>query len=255
MGSTVKRFLVAAALALSGLMFYAQPASATWNLVAKCGDPSGSPSCASGINTTGATLLVAVNGTNSGGATSCPTAGSPSAGTWTAILVKTGGGFGGDYTLCYINNPTGTGAGQTFACNGTLCGIALVAYSGNDTSSPLDQSCSGTANNPTTCASALTPSVAASLVVAATGGPASPSPVISPGTMSVQIAIPGAGGVTYGATIGDEAPVTAARTPGYADGAGNAQGVIMVAIFKPAAGGGATSHPCSALRLLGVGCH
>ena len=61
-------------------LLWVTPAQAAISLVAKCGDPSGSPSCGAGINTSGATLLVAVNGTNSA---ACPTNGTE--GNWVSI--------------------------------------------------------------------------------------------------------------------------------------------------------------------------
>lgn len=244
-----RRSSLAALLVVGSWLLLATPASA-WSLIAKCGDPGGSPSCGSGIDTTGATLLVSVNGTN---AAQCPGSGSPSAGSWTSITNVTGGGFSGTYSLCYINNPTGTGAGQTFACGGTLCGIALLAYSGNDTSGPLDgtQFCNNNNNNPSICASALTPSVASSMLVDGSGGPS--ATVTFGSSATKQIEITGAGGVTYGAVIGD-LTISAASTPSVDNGAHDT-GVILGAIFKPSGGGGGATPKCgSGMLLRGAGC-
>lgn len=236
---------------LLGLLLWAQPASAAITLLATCGDPSASPgpACSGGINTSGATLLVAINGTNGA---SCPT--DSGSNTWTNVVSITGGEFSGTYSLCYVNAPSGTGAGHTFTCGGTLCGVSVTAYSGTTTTSPLDVSCSGNSGSPTTCSGAVTPANNGSLIVSGTGGPFS-APQTVDSSLTIRNEVQGAGGVSYGASIADRVQATAASiNPGWNDAATLGTGVNVTAVFKPAAGGGATSHPCSALRLLGVGC-
>jgi hypothetical protein len=222
------------------------------SLLSKCGDPSGSPgpTCGgSGVGTSTATLLTAVNGTNSA---TCPT--DSQGNSWTNAVNITGGGFAGTYSLCYVNNPS-TSATHTFTCGGTLCGVTVNAYSGTNTATPTDGTCSGNAGGSATqCSSALATTANGDLIVSGTGGPIGSPPPTVDSSLTRQNFVQGTGGVSYGATIADFVqPSSGSINPGWSDGA-SGTGVNVTAAFKAAAGGGATSHPCASLRLMGVGC-
>lgn len=231
------------------LLVQAWPASAAITLLATCGSPGGATVCSgSGISTTGATLLVAVNGTN---AASCPT--DSQSNTWTAITNASGGGFGGTSQICYVNNPSTSGS-HTFTCAGALCGVTVGAYSGTDTSGPLDTFCAAGANK---CAASVTPANSGSLIVAGTGGPFTAPLAIDSG-LTIQQQVPGAGGVSYGSDFADLIQgAAAAIQPAWSDATGpGGIGIALVAVFKPGGGGGGSPVPkCSGgLLLRGVGC-
>jgi hypothetical protein len=239
-GETVTRFSKSIAALLLGLLLWARPASAAIALVSSCNDPGGSPSCGSGVDTTGATLLIAVNGTNSA---TCPT--DSGLNTWTQIVNRTGGGFGGTYTLCYVNNPSGTGAGHTFTCGGTLCGVTVGAYSGTDTAGPLDTSCGNTGGSPLGCAASVTPANNGSLIIAGTGGPISAGGTLSIDSgLTIQKQVQGTGGVSYGADFADLVQSTAAAIQPKWDDSAHDVGVVLVAVFKPGGGAPPASTPC-----------
>lgn len=231
---------------------WAVPAESAIALVSTCGDPSATPgpTCAgSGISTTGATLFVATNGTNSA---TCPT--DSQSNSWTQIVNFTGGGFGGTYTLCYVNSPTTSGT-HTFTCGGTLCGVAVAAYSGTDTGGPLDTSCSGTTDNGgySSCAASVTPANNNSLIVSGSGGPYAGTLAVNAG-LTIQNAVVGAGGVTYGADIADLVQgAAAAIRPGWRDNNITTLGGSLVAVFKEGGGGGGCTAPAGQLLLIGVG--
>lgn len=200
------------------------------------------------IDTTGATLLIAVN--NAGG-TAAPT---DSAGnTWTAIDAVAGGSFGGTAALYYVNNPSTSGT-HTFTSTGGFSAVAVLAVSGTDTSSPLDTSVKAVAASP----GSITPAGAGELfVVAAQYGNNTAGFTISDPNYAgwlVQDNISGNGGVTYGALIGwVVAGASAAATPTWSGG--GTPGDIMAA-FKAGAGGGgggATAVSTGGLTTLGIG--
>lgn len=227
--------------------FLVQPAYATISLLSACGAPGGSPDCTStGIDTTGATLLVLVNGTNTN---TCSITETGASNTWTPVVNVTGGGFSGTYTLCYVENPN-TSSTHKFTCAGTLCGIVVGAYSGTLTSGALDTSCSGNSSNPSKCAASLTAANDGSLFYAGMGGPYVDPLTLT--TLTIQEKINGVGGVSYGADFGDYVQPTIASLQPQWDDAVHGTGVMLLAIFKPSAGGGGSTLP--PMRLLqGVG--
>jgi hypothetical protein len=194
------------------------------------------------MDTTGATLLVAANDAGSAGA---PT--DSASNTWTAIDNITGGSFGGNVALYYVNNPT-TSATHTFTSAGGLSAVFVVAASGTNTSGPLETSTKSTANQP----GSITPATDGSLLVV----------VLQPGgdaitginsSFVLQDTIAGTGGVTYGGGLATLIQGTAAAVnPTWTVNAGGSGGDIM-ASFKPAAGGGGTATIASpSLPLTGV---
>jgi hypothetical protein len=87
----------------------------------------------SAIDTTGATLLVAWDGSAT---PSAPT--DSKSNSWTGLGVSVGAsGFGGFAQAFYVANPT-VGSGHTFTSTSSFSGLSIAAFSGVTTSSPFD---------------------------------------------------------------------------------------------------------------------
>lgn len=182
------------------------------------------------VNTTGATLFVAVNGAASA---QVPTDNQTN--TWTAVVNASGGGFGGNAQLSYVNNPT-TSASHTFTSTGALSGLCVAWYSGTATSSPLDVSSSASTQQ----AGSITPTGNNYLIVAGSGGPYT-APLTIDLSFTIEDTINGVGGVSYGANLADLIQGTAAAVNPKWDDGGHAIGIALIASFKAATGGSATN--------------
>jgi hypothetical protein len=193
------------------------------------------------LNTVGASLLVGVNSTN---ATSAPVDNTYGL-TWTQVpsCQASGGGFGGTSSLWYINNPASTNAAHSFKGSGSLCGCAILSFSGTDTSTPVDNHAEAASNQ----AGSRTPSNAGSLIVCATGGPWTGVLTVTDSQL-LQEQFVGAGGVTYGVAISYVIQGAATATnPAWMDnnGVGPAAdiGIALMGIFNPSTGGGGGGKP------------
>lgn len=195
----------------------------------------GSVSIANGtsapVDTTGATLFVAVNGTN---AVTAPSD-SQANGWGSTDCSAAGGGFGGTAAIFHVNAPT-TSPVHTFTGGGLLNGLCVSWYSGTDLTTPLVTANAASAAS----AASVTPGVDGSLIVCGTGGPYTPPLAIDAG-LTIRQAINGLGGVSYGADLADLIQGTAAAIdPTWSSGATFEIGIACIAVFAPAAGGGPT---------------
>lgn len=237
---------------LLGLLLWASPVSAAIALVANVagqttGSCSGGDITTSSINTTGATLLVALAVTNS--AATAPT--DSNANSWVQVTAQTNAIFSQVY---YVKNPT-VGAGHTFSLsNVQLCaGLAVVAFSGTDTAANVDQSASANnAGSSTIQAGSITPTVNDEVVVAAIAGNGSTFSIN--GVYITTNLLNFVSGTAYAVGLAYSVQTTATATNPTWTLTGNTINHAHIASFKASAGGGATSHPCGARRLLGVGC-
>lgn len=240
----MKRVLSALVVAL---LLWAQPAAAAFALVSHV-SVIGTGSSA-GINTTGASLLVAICShdlTSNGAPTDSKT------NTWTALTLRTAS-FSGQAQSWYVVNPV-VGSGHTFACsNGPVSGSAYAAFSGADTVTPFDAETGANSQASVAHAGALTPANANSLVVVMTGGGTFVTQSVD-GGFTITDAVDLVGGTTYSFGIAYLVQTSAASAnPGWTD-SGTDVGIELAA-FK-SSGGAAPSGPAPCLlRLLGVGCH
>lgn len=187
----------------------------------------------SGINTTGADLIVvALEYQKSAGANISDSKGN----TWTQLTKYEETSSNSAVVFYYCSNPT-VGSGHTFTTTSHFCGVGIVAVSGSRTATtPKDQetgSTGGTSSNPQGPGS-ITPSVDGCLVVAsfyqATTGsaPSLPSGYTSVGTWATGTAF--LGGVAY------QIQSTATATnPGWGPGNVGATYATNVVSFMPPA--------------------
>jgi len=128
----------------------------------KSGTNSGGTT-SSGIDTSGADLLVMVVGHYAGAST--PAVSDSKGNTWTALTAYT---EAGDITVTvfYAKNAT-VGSGHTFTVSGANCyaGICVGAFSGSNTTAPFDAVTGSNGNNSTSNPGSLTPSEANCLVI------------------------------------------------------------------------------------------
>lgn len=217
------------------------------------------------ITTTGATILVAIlnvfNGVLAMGTVTDLTAGCASpCNTWTKLTSHFSNGGNVEAAIFYVVNPT-VGTGHSFtggAGASTYPALCVAAFSGIATSTPFDSQ-NGADN---IAANTAQPG---SLAVSTTGDlyisgaeyldATSVSTVNSSFTLQENQASDAT--VTHvGCSLAYLISTsTSAVNPTFtAVAGGGIRTSALIATFKAGAGGGATSHPCSALRLLGVGC-
>src|SRR5437588_3444480 len=113
------------------------------------------------IDTTGANLLILILADNSGASTISDS----KSNTWATAVGPTT--VGPDSRIFYVKNPTvGTSHTFTATCTGLSPHICVLAFSGADTTSPLDQTnLHSIAGGTTIQPNSITPSVANCLVV------------------------------------------------------------------------------------------
>lgn len=193
----------------------------------------GSGGTSTGINTTGADLIVvALEYRKASGSNLSDSKGN----VWTALTDYQEASSNSAVRMYYCSNPT-VGSGHTFTTTSTFSGIGVVAVSGSRTAtSPFDQqngSTGGTSSNPQGPGS-ITPSVNGCLVVtgfyqATTGSaPSLPSGYNLVGTWPTATAF--LGGVAY--VIQTTATAT---NPGWGPGNVGATYATNVASFMPPA--------------------
>lgn len=195
-----------------------------------------------GVNTTGATLLVTLV------SSATVTVGSRTdldslTNTWTLIgAIRTGGPFGQQCALYYVNGSPSVGSGHTFNDTAeTTPYIGMLAFSGTATSSALDQVTGAAAQTSPAHAGSLTPSANNAVVVFGGGGYATTQSM--DGGFTLQEHGDGAAGVNYSGALGYLIQTTAAAAnPGLTSSpnVGDATGVTL-ASFLAAGGGGSTN--------------
>lgn len=113
----------------------------------------------SAIDTTGATLLVAVC---SGFIGSTPNLTDSKSNTWTGLTIRGGGSL---VKIYYVANPT-VGTNHTFDPSGTNPSCTVAAFSGVVTTSPFDQENGNTGSGGSVSTGSVTPSEDNELVIA-----------------------------------------------------------------------------------------
>lgn len=193
------------------------------------------------VDSTGATLLTATFG-----GFPSPAAGTDSMGnTWTTAVTAT------TFWLSYIqycNNPT-VGSGHTFNGSGTYTDFQFAAWSGTDTTSPLDVVNHKNGNAGSLQPGLVTPAVPASLILSHIIYDAGyGATTIDSGFTMIDTGDGGGlGGGAYGGAY--LFPDTAAVNPTWGNG-GSGNWVTTIAVFKAAA---ATAVSGKKLPILGTG--
>ena len=250
------------ALLVGGFLLCAQPASAAIAFVQSANNENNG-GCGTTLskaftsNTTagnfiavatafyGGTSVSSVSDTHNTYTSSGTAASFPSDGAWQIAIYYAKNIAGGAETITI-----------TYAASTTYCGMAILEFSGVHATAPTDvYDTTGTGAGSTTdwTTASFSSAVNDEVALAVSGnnnGGAGPYTAGSGYTLT-DTYIGSRSSIEYkiasGALSGEVAHLTATNTV--------AQSWIMVAVtFRPAAGGGATSHPCSSRRLLGVGC-
>ena len=209
-----------------------------WSLVANPSKSSAGPTfTTSGVNTTGADLLIVF--ITSGSTT--PSLSDSFSNTWTLIASITGS-HGLSY-LYYCSAPT-VGAGHTFTTDKTNFGtITVQAWSGS-AASPLDQFSSfGTSTTTTVQPGSITPLSNNELIICGSfsGLVAIAEPTVDSGfTIPAGSGFAGVPGTNYGgeALAYLEQTSAAAVNPTWTYASNTGDGQAIIASFKGAAGGG-----------------
>lgn len=194
----------------------------------------------SAIDTTGATLLVALISKYDAQSSTPPT--DSKSNTWTALTSYWAGALNEtECRLYYVANPT-VGTGHTFTCpSGNQPALVVAAFSGVSTVSPVDQQNGfGPANASTIQPGSVTPAEDDELVVSGCAQYSSAS--MSASGMTVANTVPDNGGVNIGTAMAYVVQTTAtAINPTWSTGFSRCKAVI--ASFKAAAGGGGGGNP------------
>lgn len=247
----MKRFVSVLVVALT---LWAQPAAAAIALVA-CSSYASAGACAGGCagvanqNSTGANFLIASIGDITGYGTS--TIADSNSNTWVPLSSSDNSGY--KNRLFYTsNNPATVGSGHTFTVGGNnYVSIAVCSFSGVDTTGPYDSGAgeTGCATTGTCQTGSLTPTSDGSLFVSGVVAEETLPTIDSSFTMPTNYEAHNALSVAIGYFL----PSAGAKNPTWT----RVGRVIAarLAVFKASGGGPSpTSHPCAALRLLGVGC-
>lgn len=184
------------------------------------------------IDTTGATLLVAMLAMNFAGE-SAPT--DSLANTWVA-LTGVNGGSSSRARLYYVAGPT-TGGSHTFTSTSTALGMVVAAFAGTLTSSVFEAEVGATAESTTVQPGSLTPSASGALVVSGLSyycGGSAPSISVDSGYSIVDTVADT--GVNYGSSLGYIIETTAvAQNPTWTVGTSGSLNALG-AVFKAASG-------------------
>lgn len=207
----------------------------------------GSTSTTAGINTTGADLImVCVGGLVPASGTLTDSKGN----TWQALTVF--GSVNNKSRWYYAINPT-VGAAHTFTFTNSsaFCSLAVLAFSGADTTAPFDQENGASASSVTSHQpGSVTPTVNDEVLVATLSFDASNTiSVNSSFTISDQVDL----GTCYGIAAAYKIQTSAgAENPTFSWGS-SATVSAAIATFKAAAGGGQTAEvPVGLIEFLGV---
>lgn len=205
----------------------------TWNLVAS----TKTNGTSSGIDTTGANLLVAVLSSAQVGYNISDSVGGHS-NTWTALATYNDPS-GSQTTILYVENPPYVGSGHTFATTSAFPGLYITAWSGAATTSVLDQTngSTGTVTQP----GSITPTNAGELIICGLSGNLSGTVTID-SSYTITGQYPLTGGVCYGGALAyliQGSPT--ATNPTWSQG-----GATGIASFV--AGGGGGGGPAAGTR-------
>jgi hypothetical protein len=221
-------------------------------LVAETDDEGGSGGATlSAIDTTGASLLIAVLSCWAGGVSAATVPTDSKSNTWTALTAR--GGAAAWTRIFYSVNPSvGTGHTMTWSDASSFPVQYFAAFSGVDTSSPFDQQNGATGNAPLSTG-AVVPSTDGQLIITgfswdgSSGGITGPSGYTALGSYEYE-----SGGSNEGAWAGYLIQTTAASTNpelGLVNGRASAG---AVATFKAAGGGGGRTTKNTRSHPLGI---
>lgn len=205
---------------------------------AAAGSTDGNAATTSGIDTTGANLLVvAVTYYVLGGTVSV----SDSKGnTWTQAAEDGGNNATGHATLFYSKNPS-VGSGHTFTVTSTggFPGICAAAFSGADTAAPFDQqSAFGSGGASSIQPGSVTPSEDNELLVTAVSKAAAGVTASVDGGFSETDEFDLVGGQHFGLAMAYLVQTSAAAANPTWTLSGSASTAAAIATFKAGAGGG-----------------
>jgi hypothetical protein len=216
-------------------------------LISSTSASGGAGGTSASIDTTGATLLVAVGVADSG----TPSISDSKGNTWTP-LTQVGGGFP-TYHRCrlyYVQNPT-VGTGHTFTVSGTNASACFAAHGTLVTSGVFDAE-AGAQRLGVSAATGGSVGAASRLVITGLGNESgSVTPSISTSGFSLDINEPHVGGVSYGTALGHKY-VSAAEDPSWSLG-GTFDVNVVNASFVVSGGGGGGSVTARNFRLPLVG--
>lgn len=196
------------------------------------------------VNTTGATLLVAIGVADSGTPSITDSLGN----TWTALTVI-GGSFPTFHRarIYYVENPV-VGASHNFTCSGTNASACFAAHDAATVPTSFDAQ-AGAQNLGVTAATGGSIGAANRLLITGLGAEsASVSASISTAGFSLDESHPHVGGVSYGSYIGHKY-VSAAEDPSWSLG-GTFDVNVCNATFIVSGGGGG---PVTAYPVIGDG--
>ncbi len=192
-----------------------------------------------GVDTSGAnTCFISVGAYNGGGAGSASFGNDSKGNVYTSLTQSSPAGnvFS---QMAYAKNCT-VGSAHTFNCNSAFFTACALAFSGGDTSAPLDQQNTGVSAGSTTNTGSITPGSNGELIIAAfcPPGPSSFTSTVDSGlTISDQSAF---GAFEGNAMAWYVQPTAGAINPGFT-GYSNTNSTAAIASFKAAAGGGGST--------------
>lgn len=242
------RRLLRAAVAAT-LLLWAVPAQASFSLIAHTFKQGTNPTPS--ITTTGADLLVATVASFQAGSTltdavSGASCASP-CNTWLPLTQYTDAA-NVQVRLYYVQGGT-VGTGHTFTGSGSFVSIAVAAFSGSIASPFNAENGAGNASVSSLATGSVSPSGTDLFVSAVSCDNVTTAPTVSSFTITDASAFDGNGrclGMAWKESASAQNETWTFSVSG--------ETAVTLASFKGSGGGGATSHPCSSLRLLGVGC-
>jgi hypothetical protein len=238
------------------LLLWAAPVDAAITVVTGtnvcAGSSDGSAVTTAGVNTTGATLLVAAVSDHPG---FDGTISDSQGNTWTTSLATANAG--GSSGKLYFAVVTSTNASHTVTYSGdsTFPSICIIAFAGTHSTPYTTQESTGTAASNAVQPGSLTPSEDNCVVVSALAFNDNSSQTFSiNGGWTIAGQEPYSGGLHFGAGLGYLIQTTAAATnPQWSFAASSADLSASSAVFKSDGGGGGGGTPPQRLILLGAG--
>ncbi len=207
----------------------------SWSLIAniEAGSPDGNGFTTGAIDTTGASILVAlIDDYDLGHATISDS----KSNMWTALTSYLSTGFNVRSTLYYAKNPT-VGAGHTFTTTGAASfnSLCVGAWSNADTTSPFDAENGDISAGTTSLATGtVTPAGASELFVSGIGVNALETLAID-SSFSITGSVNYSSGAHFGAGLAWKES-SSAENPTWSFGASTAT-AVNIAAFKPSGGG------------------
>lgn len=202
-----------------------------WSLIAS----ASAQNTTSGVDTTGADLIILSVGQSTSGST---TPSDSKSNTWTA-LTKSNGVSDGATRIYYCYNPT-VGTGHTFSAGLSYTVVSFHAFSGS-ASSPFDvENGNGTASGSTMPTGSITPSVDGELIIAALGMGNTTTGTTIDSSFTGTVVTEATGYVTYGGGQAYFIQSTAgAINPAWSSATGFSSAyAAAIASFKVSAGSG-----------------